>query len=570
MPPASRITIRGKGDSASIHRQGVRRPRQLWSLIAWIGLFSLAGSDRAPAFCYLTSPPTVWPAGNVSIVLKLGSAGRTLIDGNMSWDTVAQQALASWNSSLGTIRFVPTTQSPGVGSAGDHVNQVFFASTIYGQSFGMALSITKGWYRGTNLTETDVIFNTAYSWDSYRGQWRPPDAPYLLDLRRVALHEFGHIVGLDHPDQAGQTVSAIMNSSVSDLDSLTADDMAGAATLYRGKMPGAQGKGSTYNGLFYEDDGIRLTSAGSFTLALTASRKYSGRLRLGAKRYSFSGLLDPQQNGGPNVISRRDGPALTLSFHLSDGDPADQIAGHLTDGTWTSTLSGDRAVFGKTSPAPYAGSYTLVIPGSDGSSSLPAGNGFGTVKVDASGKVKFTGTLADGTKVSQSASLSRDGEWPLHVPLYSGNGCLMSWLAFAGQPNSDLSGRLTWIKEAGSKSKYYLGGFTCVGDILGSTYLRTDPVLSLPTASLTFHGGSLVSDITNSITIGPRNKVVTPGKALKLRFSASSGTFKGTFIDPVADKPLSFSGAVFQKLNTGYGVLFGTGDQPSAVGLAAP
>src|SRR5207248_2719444 len=46
-----------------------------------------------------------------------------------------------------------------------------------------------------------------------------------------------HVLGLDHPDQAGQTVSAIMNSVVSDLDSLTSDDVNGAQALYPPRPP---------------------------------------------------------------------------------------------------------------------------------------------------------------------------------------------------------------------------------------------------------------------------------------------------------------------------------------------
>src|SRR5207302_6092655 len=52
------------------------------------------------------------------------------------------------------------------------------------------------------------------------------------DIQRVALHELGHALGLAHPDQAGQHVSAVMNSVVSDLYALTADDIAGGQSLY--------------------------------------------------------------------------------------------------------------------------------------------------------------------------------------------------------------------------------------------------------------------------------------------------------------------------------------------------
>jgi hypothetical protein len=78
------------------------------------------------------------------------------------------------------------------------------------------------------MEETDTIFNTFYQWDSYRGNLRPN----VMDFRRVAIHEFGHTLGLDHPDEHGQHVSAIMNSTISNLDTVQADDIAGVRSLY--------------------------------------------------------------------------------------------------------------------------------------------------------------------------------------------------------------------------------------------------------------------------------------------------------------------------------------------------
>ena len=47
----------------------------------------------------------------------------------------------------------------------------------------------------------------------------------------------GHALGLDHPDSAGQHVDAIMNSVVSNLSQLAADDIAGIQFLYGAPAP---------------------------------------------------------------------------------------------------------------------------------------------------------------------------------------------------------------------------------------------------------------------------------------------------------------------------------------------
>jgi hypothetical protein len=112
---------------------------------------------------------------------------------------------------------------------GDGDNSVFFSNTVYGDSFGTSvLAITLTSRRGSVYTEGDVIFNTAVDFDSYRG----PQQGSTFDFHRIALHEFGHVLGLDHPDEAGQRVQAIMNSRIGAIDSLQADDIAGARNIY--------------------------------------------------------------------------------------------------------------------------------------------------------------------------------------------------------------------------------------------------------------------------------------------------------------------------------------------------
>ena len=50
-------------------------------------------------------------------------------------------------------------------------------------------------------------------------------------ITRLLTHELGHVVGLGHPDEAGQSVPAIMNSVIY-YDHLQPDDIAGVQALY--------------------------------------------------------------------------------------------------------------------------------------------------------------------------------------------------------------------------------------------------------------------------------------------------------------------------------------------------
>ena len=103
---------------------------------------------------------------------------------------------------------------------------------MFGDPFGDAVAVTYYLYRGDTMVEADVLFDRGRNWNSYRGNTRSASGATLYDLRRVALHQFGHVLGLDHPDQNGQSVTAIMNSRVSNVDSLQTDDTNGARAIY--------------------------------------------------------------------------------------------------------------------------------------------------------------------------------------------------------------------------------------------------------------------------------------------------------------------------------------------------
>jgi hypothetical protein len=183
-----------------------------------------------------------WPSGSTVLMqLNLGSAGRVLQDGNTSWDTAVLPVAGMWNGVLQRVQ-VSTIINPVVPVvSGDRINAVVFSSSIFGQSFGSGtLAVTYYTSSGSNMVESDTLFNRAATFDSYRGPLQfVAHGPAIADIRRVFLHEMGHTLGLGHPDSGGQRVTAVMNSIVSDQEVLASDDISGGQYLYGVGVPSA-------------------------------------------------------------------------------------------------------------------------------------------------------------------------------------------------------------------------------------------------------------------------------------------------------------------------------------------
>ena len=349
----------------------------------------------------------------------------------------------------------------------------------------------------------------------------------------------------------------------------------GTVTLVGATPPTFTPVKGTYTGLFYPTGGVAQPSSGCFTITTTAKSTLSGSLQIGGTRYSFSGKF---VSGSSYTQTVKRGKLSLFTVQLQT-DPADsdRMMGTVTaaDGSWTAALEGDRAVFNRTTnPALQAGKYTLVIPGSPGSASEPGGDGYGTVKVDAAGKITLVGSLADGTKISQSAVLSKNGEWPLYVPLYSGKGSILSWINYATTATSDLSGDLSWIKPPMPTAKYYPGGFTLEANATGSQYnppAKGTAVLNISNGQIVLTGGGLGEGIVNYVTLGANNRVTSTSKA-SLTFTLSSGAFRGTVPNPAGgrSKAISFGGVVLQNQTLGKGYFLGSGQSGEVLFSGAP
>ena len=196
-----------------------------------LALFTVAKQGKGYAL-----EGSVWPAGsNVIMRLGLGPTPVMLEDGLGSWNASAADAVAIWNGYLDFIHFASVSSSTVPQRAGDHFNSVFFSNSIFGDSFGtgtLAVTVLQGpGSQHAVVNEADVIVNSAYRYNSYRGPLHSDARGQIFDIHRIFLHEFGHVLDLDHV-VANPAGTHIMEPNISDWDHLDADAISGARNPY--------------------------------------------------------------------------------------------------------------------------------------------------------------------------------------------------------------------------------------------------------------------------------------------------------------------------------------------------
>ena len=176
-----------------------------------------------------------WRERTATFTFQLGCENaHTIEQRGPCWDDVAAHAMQAWNDAGSRFRFTtappsarptrPACQRP------DDTNVMVWGQFLCGQPLGSAtLAITGNWsYWDGVLLDSDIVFNTYFEWGAYAGPYRYNQP----DLHRIAIHEFGHALGLTHPDEHGQWVDAIMNAYADDTETLQADDQEGAQAIY--------------------------------------------------------------------------------------------------------------------------------------------------------------------------------------------------------------------------------------------------------------------------------------------------------------------------------------------------
>jgi len=176
--------------------------------------------NRAYAF---TVGPTSWAEGRTTFFVNFPISDPSP-DAN-KFQAAFIEAMNSWSNSSTFIFDVDTSQTEDpCGPAGsDPKNGVSFTEDVCGNAFGSTvLAVTRTSFNSSGTTRTGIVFKNTVNWDVFSGS-----SPSLTDFRRVAVHELGHALGLDHagPD-------AIMRPNVSFIEIPQTDDINGVASLY--------------------------------------------------------------------------------------------------------------------------------------------------------------------------------------------------------------------------------------------------------------------------------------------------------------------------------------------------
>jgi hypothetical protein len=364
----------------------------------------------------------------------------------------------------------------------------------------------------------------------------------------------------------------------------------------------------TYNGLFFETNGVRHHSAGYAMLKPTKNYGLSGKLFLDGNSVLFSGNFKIDGTMTKTVSrAKLNKPDLVLNLELnSSGVITGSVAGTSLNGeTFFSPLSADRWMWTTNNgeqALQFTNRYTMLISGMATNSEGPYGYGYANVDLTSiRGRIVLSGQLSDSYRrnvyLSQSTTVSSGGAWPLFVPLYYSTnrwvtnglvvktlteyqGELLGWLHFlpntnAGTVNLAPLGKLDWIKTGWTNTSW-THGFTNQVQVISSRHIppiakTTNRVYRFTNAWMTLEGGQLSGAVSNLVNLKTNNTFFVNTRDtnnpvrqnFKATLTARTGSISGTFTNATASGAtnINWYGVMLQDQNYGMGFFM---DHPPA------
>jgi cyclophilin family peptidyl-prolyl cis-trans isomerase len=566
-----------------------------------VQIIMLDGRDEALPRITITSPAAGGSVTNDAVTITAFVTDNVAVKSVRAYLDSAGPVVAVLDTNNNTWTATLTNLPPGTNTfvleATDTAGNRSTMTREFIRSVVMPIGLFLG---GTSCTEREVVVNLATNLvtscggtiaGATNGQLLEIGRSYVLTATPVPGNMFAGWYRLGVLVWQAPTYSIVMETN-----------LALTAVFHTNFFPHVKG---TYTGLFFDPNQVEERSSGFVTLTVSALGSYSAKVTINGRTHPMTGTFDSGTGQEVNFLFLSRplvDESLTFRMTLDLSGGSDHLSGsfsnsyaygvvtnfmtevlttnivggmiHVTTnivawsgtnyflGSWTAQLHADRSIFTSANPAPQAGKYTLIIPADPNSTHGPFGDGYGKVSVSPKGILTFSGSLADGTKVSQKVPMSKNGDWPLYLNLYKNKGTLLSRIVFDGnQPNTDFSGLMNWFKRT-QAAKYYPGGFTNESMIVGSRFtppFGTNRLLELTTAVVGFTNGNLMVDFENEVTLDAAGKVTNldPNR-LKLKLNKSSGLMTGSATPPAGRKAMAVKGAVLQKQTRGAGYFLGT------------
>ena len=330
---------------------------------------------------------------------------------------------------------------------------------------------------------------------------------------------------------------------------------------------------------------------GVFQGKITKTGTFSGKLKIGVLTLPVKGKFLGSGLWTGTIVKKGKTYTITLNASVAQG-AAQQITGTVSSEGIESSITSDLSIWKKriNEATAYEGYYNVLLPATG---SVPEGIGYGRVSVSKLGKVKFIGKTGNATPMSFSTFLYKRSEtevvFPFFFALEKKLGNIAGTVIYdSSQPNSDLTGTLTWYKPATTKlepeeidgqialhgSKYVRpanGTRVMLGATgAGAVKLRGPSFTTPPTGTTAFLSAAANLQTDNSLAPVADSPSV---QKLALKFSSATGLFSGKFFDPALRKTFSFSGAATQKANAQSGAAGGVfirGNRTGFVSLTPP
>lgn len=250
----------------------------------------------------------------------------------------------------------------------------------------------------------------------------------------------------------------------------------GTITIYAMETLGA----GTFAAFVNPSPNINRDKGGKLELTVTDNAAFSAKLQLAADSYPLKGALkltiyENQFVYGASV-SFKNKAGKMLSFLLIIVPATGDVIGSVTDGTQPADFYGYRQTWSETrNPCLFTGVQNLGLnlrPADIGKAGIPQGDGYMSLGIKTSGVGTFAGKLPDGTSVTGSSIIGRQGEAFLFQMLYGNTGSVIARMGthVVRSDNSSTAavryhstqGEARWIRDGftPAKDKLYGAGFS--------------------------------------------------------------------------------------------------------------